>query len=490
MPLHFSNTYLELPPRCYSQARAGRVQKPVLLALNLELADELGLEPEELTAAGKDTLTQIFSGNELPEGAASIALAYAGHQFGGFSPQLGDGRAILLGEVVGKSGRRLDVQLKGAGRTAYSRGGDGRAALGPVLREYLVSEAMVALGVPTTRSLAAVSSGELVQRTRPLPGAVLTRVAASHLRIGTFQYFAARGETETLAQLVRYALTRHFPDALGAENPALKLLEYVMSAQAELVARWLALGFVHGVMNTDNMSISGETLDYGPCAFLDVYAPDRVFSSIDERGRYSFRKQPNIARWNLYRLADTLIPLVDADSERAIAQLMELLETFDARFERAFETQFRRKLGLLTEQTGDVALAEQLLSLMAAAQADFSNTFRSLEELLSDNDARFVEHFKETSAANDWISRWRERVAIDGQSQAATKACLQGANPVYIPRNQQIERMIADAEVGNMDTFHRAQRILSQPYTEQAGAEDWAQPPAAEDWDYHTFCGT
>src|SRR5215212_6951296 len=377
MTIHFpfQNTYSALPANFFARVAPTPVAAPRLIKLNRALAVHLGLDPDVLEGPEG---AEILAGKRLPEGADPIAMAYAGHQFGHFVPQLGDGRAILLGEVIDRDGVRRDIQLKGSGPTPFSRRGDGRAALGPVLREYIVSEAMFALGIPTTRSLAAVTSGERVQRETMLPGAVLTRVASSHVRVGTFQFFAARGDTEGVRLLADYVIARHYPAAAEAEQPYRALLEQVVAAQADLIARWLLVGFIHGVMNTDNMSIAGGTIDYGPCAFMDAYSPATVFSSIDHMGRYAYANQPRIAHWNLTRLAETLLPLLSEEQDQAVAQAQEALSSFAPRFEAAYHGGLRRKLGLFTEREQDPALAGDFLQAMAENQADFTLTFRRL----------------------------------------------------------------------------------------------------------------
>ncbi len=467
----FDNSYAALPARFFTRMDPVPVAAPELLAFNAPLAEALGLAaPDRLEAA------RVFAGNAVPDGAAPLAQVYAGHQFGGFSPQLGDGRAILLGEVLGPDGRRHDLQLKGSGPTPYSRMGDGRAWLGPVLREYLVSEAMAALGVPTTRALAAVATGETVLRERPLPGAVLTRVAASHIRVGTFQYFAARRDVEALAALEAHARGRHYPDAGGPED----LLAAVIAAQAELVARWMALGFIHGVMNTDNCAISGETIDYGPCAFMDAYDPATVFSSIDRGGRYAYANQPRIALWNLAQFATALLPLMP-DEAAAIERFTEMLDGFAARYEAARRARFGAKIGLADAGPGDDALIEDLLGLMEAAGTDFTNGFRALGTEAAA--AAFPGH---ESGFEAWSARWRARLA----GEAGVEARMRAANPAYIPRNHRVEAMIAAALEGDMAPFERLQRVLSRPYEEQPGAEDLAAPPLPHEAVQATFCGT
>jgi uncharacterized protein YdiU (UPF0061 family) len=488
MPFAFEHTYARLPEHFFAQVRPTPVARPSLLALNTELAEQLGLGRDALASADG---VEVLAGNRIPAGAEPIALAYAGHQFGGFVPQLGDGRAILLGELRDRQGRRYDVQLKGAGPTPFSRGGDGRAALGPVLREYVVSEAMAALGVPTTRALAAVATGELVYREDPLPGAVLTRVAASHLRIGTFQYFAARRDHAALARLTDYALARHYPQVVAPGSPALALFDAVMAAQAGLVARWLSLGFVHGVMNTDNTSISGETLDYGPCAFLDGFDPQRTFSSIDRHGRYGFVQQPGIARWNLARFAETLLPLVDDDPRRAIAALDERLGTFSGRFDDVYAAELRRKLGLGSDREGDVALAQALLAQMAEGHVDYTLCFRRLTEVAAGAEPDpLVALFDAPARVHEWLLAWRKRLDDDALSSESRVALMRQANPAFIPRNHRIEEMIAAAIAGDLRPFERLGRVLARPYDDQPDDAELAEPPGLSQWSYRTFCGT
>lgn len=481
-------TFARLPDRFFARVKPTPVRAPALFAWNEALAEHLGLDPD--LPSSPDGVAML-AGSHVPEGASPIALAYAGHQFGSFVPQLGDGRAILLGEAVAKDGRRYDVVLKGAGRTPFSRGGDGRAALGPVLREYVVSEAMAALGVPTTRALAAVTTGEPVYRQSPLPGAVLTRVAASHLRIGTFQYFAVRKDREALAQLTDVALARHYPDAPRPEGPALALFDAVLEAQTRLVARWLAVGFVHGVMNTDNMALSGETLDYGPCAFLDAYHPERSFSSIDHNGRYAYGRQPHILGWNLTRFAETLLPLIDGGSERAVDLLNERLSAFPERFERVHGAELGKKLGLGTAQEGDETLASTLLSLMASERVDFTLCFRGLCDVAETGEGgRFTALFGANKAIVSWLAAWQSRCEADGLSRAERAAAMRRVNPAFIPRNHRIEEMITSATEGDRAPFERLLRVLSRPYDDQPEDAELAAPPGAEQWVYQTFCGT
>ncbi len=488
MPLHFEHTYARTSPRFYARVDPTPVARPTLLCVNRSLAELLGTSAEELSS---QEWVAALAGQGVPAGAEPVALVYAGHQFGGFVPQLGDGRAILLGEVLGRDGVRYDVQLKGAGRTPYSRGGDGRAALGPVLREYVVSEAMAALGVPTTRALAAVATGEHVERTTRLPGAVLTRVAKSHLRVGTFQFFAARDDLASLRLLTDYALARHYPNAPRSDGPALALLDAVIEAQAELVAGWLALGFVHGVMNTDNTSIAGETIDYGPCAFLDAYEPQRTFSSIDRGGRYAFLSQPRMALWNLARLAEALLPLIDDDEERAVALATEHVERFAPRFDAAHGRVLRHKLGLTEHHDGDEELVSSLLDQLAGEHVDYTLFFRRLYALARGTDTTAARaSFTDAAWFDTWALTWRARLARESASPDEQHERMRTSNPAFIPRNHRVEEMIAAATQADMAPFERLMRVLARPYDDQPDDADLAQPPGAEQWSYRTHCGT
>lgn len=490
MTFTFDNTYARLPDRFYARVSPTKVREPRLVKVNRTLAALLQVDPERLASAEG---AQLLAGNTLPEGAEPIALAYAGHQFGSFVRQLGDGRAILLGEGVGTDGKRRDVQLKGAGRTPYSRGGDGRAALGPVLREYVVSEAMAALGVPTTRALAAVTTGERVARDEMLPGAILTRVAASHIRVGTFELFAARDDREALATLATYALSRHYPEASGTGNDALALLERVVDAQAKLVARWLGVGFVHGVMNTDNTSISGETIDYGPCAFLDEYDPSKKFSSIDHGGRYAFANQPRIAQWNVSRLAEALLPLLADDEDEAVRLATERLSRFPALFEAAHARVLRAKLGLAREEEDDAALAADLLERLAANGVDYTIFFRRLCAAAADPsaDAEVASSFAAPGAFHDWAEAWRRRLARDDVAPAERAGAMRLVNPAFIPRNHRIEEMIqAAVRRADFEPFETLVRVLERPYDDQPDFAHLAEPPRPEERVRHTFCGT
>ncbi|MBZ9676163.1 protein adenylyltransferase SelO [Mesorhizobium sp. ES1-1] len=484
-----SNSYAQLPERFFAQSEPKPVSEPSLIRFNRALADELGLDADQLTSPDG---VQMLAGNRFPEGLQPVALAYAGHQFGNFVPQLGDGRALLLGEVVDVNGIRRDIQLKGSGPTRFSRNGDGRAALGPVLREYVVSEAMAALGIPTTRTLAAVLTGDPVYREVRLPGAVLTRVAASHIRIGTFQYFAARHDTEALKILADYSIQRHFPQLAGEARPYRALLAAVVAAQAELVARWMLVGFIHGVMNTDNMAISGETIDYGPCAFLDAYDPATVFSSIDRVGRYAYANQPRVATWNLARFAETLLPLMSPDENEAVAEAEDVLRSFQASYETVLQRGFRRKLGLLTEADGDLQLAADFLDVLARGEADFTLAFRRLGDDLDTAQGQGATRqlFPDPDAFDAWSARWRERIASEPTDSATRRATMHAVNPKFIPRNHRIEEMIQAALGGDFKPFEEMLEVVTRPFDEQPGMERYAEPPQPDERVLQTFCGT
>lgn len=485
----FDNSYARLPARFYARLPPTPVAAPRVVRLNETLALQLNIDPARLAAAEG---AEILAGNRIAEGSEPIAMAYAGHQFGNFVPQLGDGRAILLGEVIARDGLRRDIHLKGSGRTPFSRNGDGRAALGPVLREYIVSEAMAALGIATTRTLAAVTTGEMVRRDELLPGAVLARVAASHVRMGTFQYFAARGDEEAVRILADYIIARHYPQAAQAANPYRSLLELVAARQAELVAQWLHIGFIHGVMNTDNMSIAGETIDYGPCAFMDSYHPETVYSSIDVMGRYAYGNQPRIAQWNLARFAETLLPLLAADASIAVASAQEAIGAFADRFEAAYTDGLRLKLGLLKPQDGDLELAEDLLKRMADNGADFTLTFRRLCDaaVAAEGDAGVRSLFADARVFDEWAWHWRQRLAREEGEPAARQAAMRTANPAYIPRNHLVEETIAAASEGDFTPFESLLQALSAPYEDQSGFERYADPPRPDQVVRETFCGT
>jgi uncharacterized protein YdiU (UPF0061 family) len=493
----FENTYAGLPDRFFARLDPTPVAAPRLLKLNEALARDLGLEPASLaTPEG----VAVLAGNRVATTSVPIAMAYAGHQFGSFVPQLGDGRALLLGEVVDRGGVRRDVQLKGSGPTPFSRRGDGRAAVGPVLREYIVSEAMAALGIPTTRSLAAVATGETVWRETGLPGAVLTRVAASHVRVGTFQYFAARADNDGLRRLADYVIARLYPDLAGADAPYRALLESVAGRQAELVARWLAIGFIHGVMNTDNCSVAGETIDYGPCAFMDTFHPGQVYSSIDQMGRYAYANQPRIALWNVTRFAETLLPLLAEDEKAAVGLAEETLAGFAPRFEAAYAAAMRAKLGLAREEADDMALARDLLDRMTKGAADYTGTFRALCRVAeesgepagsaeADRDARA--HFAEPALFDDWAERWRARAGRESRTPAERAAAMRRTNPAYIPRNHLVEEALAAAaERDDLGPFETLLDVLARPFEEQPGRERHALGPRPDEVVQQTFCGT
>src|ERR1700733_4107844 len=460
----FDKRYARLPDRFFARLPPTPVTAPRLVRLNEKLAWHLRLDAGKLAAPGG---VEILAANRVPQRGEPLAMAYAGHQFGTFVPQLGDGSAILLGEVIDADGIRRDIQLKGSGPTPFSRRGDGRAALGPVLREYIVSEAMATLGVPTTRSLAAVVTGESIMRETLLPGAVLTRVASSHIRVGTFQYFAARGDTEGVRRLADHVISRHYPEAATADRPYHGLLERVIARQAELIARWLLVGFIHGVMNTDNTSISGETIDYGPCAFLDQYDPAAVFSSIDEQGRYAYAHQPRSAPWNLTRLAECLLPLLSDVRDKAIAAAQSVLRDFAGRFDTAYQAGLRSKLGLFAARDGDPLLAQYLLETMARNQADFTLTFRRLSDAALDpaDDREVRQLFADPAAYDDWAVRWRQRIGDEPEGPAARQTAMRGVNQVFIPRNHRVEAVI-EAAVNRDDfaPFEELLTVLAKPY--------------------------
>lgn len=508
---HFDNTYARQLPGFYTPVRPAHAPAPSLLFLNHALAAELGLDAAALDG---DAGAALFSGNALPAGAEPIAQAYAGHQFGGFSPQLGDGRALLLGEVIDRHGQRRDIAFKGSGRTPYSRGGDGLAAVGPMLREVLIGEAMHALGVPTTRALAVAATGAVVQREAPFPGAVLTRVAASHLRVGTFQFFAARGDRERLALLADYAIARHDPGLAGTPGRHLGLLQAVAQRQALLIAQWMNLGFIHGVMNTDNMTISGETIDYGPCAFMEAYDPATVFSSIDHGGRYAYGNQPGIARWNLARLAEALLPLMadgedEAAVQRAVADCMAVIDAFPAWYDAALRAGQRTKLGLAAgdgtaatqDAADDAALADDWLALLQQHRVDVTLAWRRLADAAAGDANPLRALFGEAPAVvNPWLARWQARCArrdeadgVDGAVGAAARAArMRQANPLVIPRNHKVEEALASAsEVGDLGPFDQLLAALQRPFDDDPALAPFAVPaPAQVAAGYRTFCGT
>jgi uncharacterized protein YdiU (UPF0061 family) len=486
----FDNSYATLPAAFFARVTPAAVPAPLLIKLNRALAAELQLDPDRLDSPEG---ALIFAGQQLPEGAEPIAMAYAGHQFGQFVPQLGDGRAILLGELIDRHGQRRDIQLKGSGRTPFSRSGDGRAALGPVLREYIVSEAMAALGIPTTRALAAVLTGDTVLREALMPGAVLTRVASSHIRVGTFQYFAARGDQDGVKALADHVIERHYPSISNSENKYLALLNEVTTRQAELIARWLLVGFIHGVMNTDNTSIAGETIDYGPCAFMDAYHPGTVFSSIDQMGRYAFGNQPQMALWNLARLAECLVPLLAPQQaqDQAIAAAQAVLGRFSSRFNAAYDTGLRRKLGLFSERDEDKALIQDLLALMTANQADFTLTFRALCTDADNPDPGSANaQFLDRDAYRAWAARWQARLTLEPEQRATRQAAMRAVNPAFIPRNHRIQAVIDAGIDGDFAPFEELLTVLTHPFDDQPQFAHYADPPMPHERVLQTFCGT
>jgi len=480
--VQFENTYAKLPERFYARIHPEVAPAPELIRVNEALAAQLGLDMDWLTSA--DGIAML-SGRSMPESAEPIAMAYAGHQFGGLVPQLGDGRAHLIGELLDKDGVRFDLHLKGSGRTPFSRRGDGKAALGPVLREYVISEAFAALGIPSTRTLAATLTGETVMRESPLPGAVLARVAQSHVRVGTFQYFAIRDDQEGITALADYVMDRHYPELLESGNKYLALFEAIAMRQAGLIAQWMGVGFIHGVMNTDNMQVAGETIDFGPCAFIDRFHPEKVFSSIDAMGRYAWNRQPTIAAWNLARLAETLLPLIHADQQKAIAAAEDALGKFSAAFEQHHARIFSAKLGL-AEAPDNLAFIKDTLAAMAAGEVDFTLFFRRLTDLASgegESDA-VVELFKHREAAERWLEDWQQHhdaKAIHGMRES---------NPVYIPRNHRVEQAIVAANGGDFALFHALVELLAHPFEAQTGCEAYELPPDAHEEVRETFCGT
>ena len=484
----FDNSYARELPGFYVDWEGAKVPEPELVLFNASLAVELGLDSKALlTSHG----AAIFTGMVKPEGASPLAQVYAGHQFGGFSPQLGDGRALLLGEVIDTKGKRRDIQLKGSGPTPFSRGGDGKAVIGPVLREYIIGEAMHALGIPTTRALAAVTTGETIFREGPKPGAVLTRVASSHLRVGTFQFFAARGETDKVRQLADYAITRHDPDLAGTQDRYVKLLNRVSERQASLIANWVLVGFVHGVMNTDNTTISGETIDYGPCAFIDNYDPSAVFSSIDHGGRYAFGRQPMIAQWNLARLAEALLALIEPDDlDKAVERASAELGKFPELYKAAWLTGMRAKTGLSGEEQADLALFEALLTAMQDQKVDYTLLFRHLAQAASGDTEKARALFSEPEVFDTWMVEWRERLARQGSKPETVAAGMKLVNPLYIPRNHKVEEALQAAETGDYAPVKRLLEVLQSPYSENPDYEAFAGPAPTDFGPYRTFCGT
>ncbi|WP_137790119.1 protein adenylyltransferase SelO [Bacillus sp. E(2018)] len=478
---NLDNSYAELPDKFFSIIDPNPVVSPKLVVLNESVAISLGLNVQFLK---NEDAVNVFAGNKLPERGSSLAQAYAGHQFGYFN-MLGDGRALMVGEQITPDGKRFDIQLKGSGRTPYSRGGDGRAALGPMLREYLISEAMHALGIPTTRSLAVVTTGESIMRETALPGAIMTRVAASHLRVGTFEFASKWGTLDELKELADYSLKRHYPEVKSEGNQYLTLLKKVIEQQAYLISKWQLVGFIHGVMNTDNMTISGETIDYGPCAFMDNYDPLTVFSSIDREGRYAYANQPRIAGWNLARFAETLLPLLHDEQEKAVELAQEVLYGFSDLYHANYFRGMRAKLGLYNEEKEDQALIEELLTLMSQHKADYTNTFRSLTLGGNECSALFeAEDFK------TWLNKWEERKARQSESKEESMQLMRNNNPAVIPRNHRVEEAIQAAENGDYSVLEKLHNVLSVPYDYSTKQEGYTTLPPETEGPYRTFCGT
>ncbi|WP_338627217.1 YdiU family protein [Clostridium baratii] len=478
---NFENTYVNLPEMFFTKKGPSHVKAPSLVKLNSSLAKELGLNIDALQS---NEGIEILSGNKIPEGSIPLAQAYAGHQFGHFT-LLGDGRALLLGEHITPKGERIDIQLKGSGRTPYSRGGDGKAALGPMLREYIISEAMHALNIPTTRSLAVTKTGEAVIRETYLKGAILTRVASSHIRVGTFQYAANWGTAEDVKKLADYTLKRHFKEIENEENPYLSLLKEVIKRQAELIAKWQLVGFIHGVMNTDNMTISGETIDYGPCAFMDTYDPETVFSSIDIYGRYAYKNQPNMAVWNLARFAETLLPLLSTDQDEAINLAEDALAEFSEIFKNNWISGMRAKLGIFNEEAEDEELIKNLLSIMQKYKADYTNTFRALTiDDLNGSEIFDSEEFKE------WYKMWQERLSRQDESKDLLKKLMKSSNPAVIPRNHRVEEALEAAEKGDYSVMDKLLDVLINPFEYSKDQEEYAKLPKPSSCKYKTYCGT
>ena len=487
--INFDNSYARLPKSFFECIKPTPVKEPKLVRFNKLLASEIGLNIID----DNDILSDIFSGNIVPEGSEPIALVYAGHQFGYFVPQLGDGRAILLGEVVDNDGCRFDIQLKGSGQTSYSRSGDGRAPLGAVIREYIISEAMHSLNIPTTRSLAIIITGELVSRETLLPGGILTRIASSHLRVGTFEYFAASGDHENLQLLTDYAINRHFPNIKESNIRYQTFLESVCDRQAALIAKWMHVGFVHGVMNSDNTSISGETIDYGPCAFMDSYDPATVFSSIDQHGRYAYGNQPNIAQWNTACLGECLLPLIHSDRNKAIGIAEEILDSFQDKFRKYWLSGMYKKIGLTQNEPEDINLLEQLLELMKENKTDYTLTFRYLSDAIENDtgNSNFEKQFLSQDKISKWLVNWRKRLKIQSASFKRIKISMQEENPAFIPRNHRIEKAIYEA-VDNNDYSYMDDLILllNKPYQDQPDNREYMYPPEKPNHSYQTFCGT
>ena len=488
--INFDNSYARLPNAFYRRVAPSVVSKPKLIRVNRQLADELGINVEWLVG---DEGIGMMAGCVMPNGAEPIASVYAGHQFGQYVPQLGDGRAMLIGEVVTSDHARFDIQLKGSGPTPYSRGGDGRSPLGPVLREYIVSEAMYNLGIPTTRALGAIQTGDKVMREGELPGAILTRVARSHIRIGTYQYFAAYGDFESLKCLVRYVVDRHYPEVKGSENYALEMFRSVMTRQADLIAQWQLVGFVHGVMNTDNMLLSGETVDYGPCAFIDGYDEHAVYSSIDRGGRYAYRNQPGICHWNLACLAQSLLPILGDDKDKALEDLEKVLSLFPDLYTRSYQKHAMTKFGLTTKEKDDGDLFAEFFNILNREKDDFTLAFRRLSDISGNSNAvgNVADLFQFSDLYRDWIDRWQDRCSRDGTSEKDRQILMNSVNPIYIARNHIVERAINIAtEEGEYGLFNDFVDVLKSPYVYRSGLDYYATPPSADQLVTRTFCGT
>ena len=478
---HFDNTYSKLPKSFLENIKPVPVKDPKLIILNKNLAEQLNLDFSKFS----DTdLAKMFSGNSLPEGSETIAQAYAGHQFGHFT-MLGDGRAVMLGEHLDKENKRFDIQFKGSGRTSFSRSGDGRAVLGPMLREYIISEAMHALNIPTTRSLAVVSTGEEVVREQMLPGAILTRVASSHIRVGTFQYIAATQNADDLKTLFNYTIDRHYPEIKDSKTKALDLLNLLMQKQCELVINWMRVGFIHGVMNTDNMTVSGETIDYGPCAFMDHYHPQTVFSSIDQNGRYSYNNQPRITKWNLARFAECIIPLIDQDEQKAISIATETINNFEKLYEEKWLNMMRDKLGLFGEDKDDKHLIFELLTWMENNKADFTNTFCNLMDIQSIKDPIY-----QNQEYLNWTAKWKKRLEKNNTEKEKYLELMRSVNPIFIPRNHKVEEALKDASENKLETLNQLLEVIKYPYKDNGMLKDYQQPMSNENGNYKTFCGT
>jgi uncharacterized protein YdiU (UPF0061 family) len=478
---HFDNTYSKLPKTFLENIKPVPVKDPKLIILNKNLANQLNLDFSKFS---ETDLARMFSGNSLPEGSETIAQAYAGHQFGHFT-MLGDGRAVMLGEHLDKENNRFDIQFKGSGRTSFSRSGDGRAVLGPMLREYIISEAMHALNIPTTRSLTVVSTGEEVIREQMLPGAILTRVASSHIRVGTFQYIAATQNADDLKTLFNYTIDRHYPEIKDSKTKALDLLNLLMKKQCELVINWMRVGFIHGVMNTDNMTVSGETIDYGPCAFMDQYHPQTVFSSIDQNGRYSYNNQPRITKWNLARFAECIIPLIDQDEQKAISIATETINSFEKLYEEKWLNMMRDKLGLFGEDGDDKHLIFELLTWMENNKADFTNTFCNLMDIQSIKDPIY-----QNQEYLNWTAKWKKRLEKNNTGKEKYLELMRSVNPIFIPRNHKVEEALKDASENKLETLNQLLEVIKSPYKDNGMLKDYQQPMSNENGNYKTFCGT